>query len=138
LNTSADPLEALRTLIMSKTSITDIVSTRMYPHILPQPSQRPAIVYNRISTTIDHIMSGRSQYETARVQLSCWGTTYEQANDLADLLISEISGSAPTVGSFEFHRIMCDGMVDDTFVDPKTHQEIYGINLDFELDYYVS
>lgn len=80
---ASDVGKALRTKLLSYTSVTAIVSQRMYPDALVQNATLPAIVYYKISTQREHELSNITTLAHARFQVDCYGTSRESANDLS-------------------------------------------------------
>ena len=83
----AKPEIAVRTFLLSQSSVTDIVGDRIFPMTLPQNETRSSIVYRRISTnheeTIDGSVGGMAD---ARVQMDCYADSWNAASDLAEVL----------------------------------------------------
>lgn len=87
--------EALRDLLLGTAAITDIVSRRVDWGVRPQGDALPAITLERISGELHMNMNAPSGWETDRVQIECWGRTYKTAKDIALLLASPGSLTAP-------------------------------------------
>lgn len=78
--------QALFTYLTSKTTVTDLVSTRIFGNALPQDTELPAIVTTLISAEHDHHLSSASGIVTARFQIDCLADDYLQAADVAEAL----------------------------------------------------
>lgn len=65
-------------------AVTAIVSTRIYPDVLPQETAYPAVVFTRIGTTEMTTIHGTSLREFAVFQVSCLQTTRSLAETLAN------------------------------------------------------
>lgn len=119
----ADVASAVRTYLLTKSAITDLVSTRIYPDDLPQAAQMPAIVYNKISTNHEHVTGnswGLAGFAMCRLEFECFSSTRSQANNLADLLKSNIIGSLRGVyGGINFFDATV-GAGQRTFVEQPT------------------
>jgi hypothetical protein len=70
--------EALYTYLLGETDITDIVSTRIYPVVLPQGTELPALTYIQVSNPVHHDVD----IAYPRMQLSSWAEDYADAKDL--------------------------------------------------------
>lgn len=70
----------LHTRLSTHAGTAALVSTRVYPVILPQNVTMPAIAYQRISGTAQN---GTTQIREARYQISCWGSTFASAQSVA-------------------------------------------------------
>lgn len=79
--------KALRARIMASVPA---VGTRVYWGIRPQNSALPAIVLTVVADNRDQHMKGFTAYQAKRVQVDCYATTYEQATDLREAVISGV------------------------------------------------
>jgi hypothetical protein len=70
-------------ILTGYTAVAAVVGTRVYPLVLPQKAEIPAISYLRVDGVQDANLSGNSGMEAVRVQVDCWGRTYAQAKGLA-------------------------------------------------------
>jgi hypothetical protein len=83
---------AVRNLLLSYPAVTVLVSTRVYPDILPQDPAYPAITYQEISGPRDYTLDGPDGVVTHRVQLDFWGATAASAAAVRDAVEGSISG----------------------------------------------
>ena len=72
--------EALRTKLLSYTTVSTLIGQRMYPDALVQGAQLPAVVYYVTSTQRDHMLSGVGKSAHARVTLECYALTRSTCN----------------------------------------------------------
>lgn len=56
--------------LSATSSITDLVSNRTYPQVIPQGEQRPSIAYSVISNVPTNTKSGGSSLDAIRVQFT--------------------------------------------------------------------
>ena len=70
----------LRAGLAEDSGIAAIVSTRIYPLLLPQTPTLEAITYQRISSTGQN---GTSERKESRWQINCWAATYGETVALA-------------------------------------------------------
>lgn len=87
---------------------------RIEPIALGQSPTLPAIVYQGISRAADAAHDGGGTFEV-RVQLSCWGATYDEAHALADEVEAVLDGAR-----FDGVRFLAEGRLDDE--DESTRQ----------------
>lgn len=85
--------------LQATTAVTDLVSTRIYPASRRQSAALPAIVYQRISTTIQNASVGESGTAWARVQVDCMAETFAGARALAAAVKGALSGWTDTDGT---------------------------------------
>lgn len=74
----------IRTYLLTKTAVTDIVGTRIYPTVLPQNATLPAIVFDVFGGTPDDVLTGSSGSFRAVVDIECISTNHITSNDLAE------------------------------------------------------
>ena len=94
---------------------------RVYPLTLPQGVTLPAvdvpgisdIPRSRHSTAQDHPACTGVERTVSRVQFSCYGTTYDEAEALADELASLAVGYRGTWGDVEVDSVIPDLRIDD-------------------------
>ena len=77
--------EALQAYLSSKTEITNIVSDRIYPILLPQDSTYPALTYFKISGSVQHDVDIAYPW----FQISSWAETYAEVKALA-VVVKEV------------------------------------------------
>jgi len=70
--------EAVYAYLLGKTDITDIVSTRIYPVVLPQGVELPALTYMQVSNPVHHDVD----IAYPRMQISSWAEDYADAKGL--------------------------------------------------------
>lgn len=92
--------EALRTHLLSETSIAGLVAGRVYPLRLPQPkagvTNLPAIVLTRISGIRYPHLRGAESLARPRYQVDCWANTHDAATALGTLVRQSLNGFAGT------------------------------------------
>lgn len=71
--------EAIYSYLSGESGITDLVGTRIYPLVLPQNTEYPAITYYRVSGPEHH----DKDVAYPRIQLTAWAETYEEAKTVA-------------------------------------------------------
>ncbi len=79
----ADVCEAVRDYLLTKTAVTSLVSTRIYPDTLPQNATMPAVTYSKISTLHEHTLSALAGLANCRIEFSCFASTRRVANNIA-------------------------------------------------------
>lgn len=121
----------IRTYMKTRTAITDIVGSRIYFQKLPQEAEFPLLVSNRISTTRTYSHSGDSNMTTPRIQYSCFAETYAAAKDLAEQIVSEMSGFKGTAGSSTIYSSFVENELD--MLDPES--KLYFIPVDLMVTY---
>lgn len=98
--------EAVRTLLLEKQTIVDMVGTTVCNDHLPQTTQPPAIVYSIISELANDCFDGPLGFDAARVQVDCYGKSRPESNELWQLVRGTLAGFR--------------GVVADTFIKSVT------------------
>ncbi len=84
----ADLAISIRTYLLTKTAITDLVGQRIYTDILPQSATLPAITMSKISTRHEHQLSDFGGLAHTRLQFECFAATRATANSIAEAIRS--------------------------------------------------
>lgn len=84
--------EGLVAHLMADSSVTDLISTRLYPLVVPQDASLPAVAYQRISGPREHAHDGPSGLARARVQFTALGSTYAEAKSVVTALQGSLDG----------------------------------------------
>lgn len=86
--------------LAANAGVSALVSTRIYPLLLPQEPTLPALVYQRISTNpLGHSQDGPNHLARVRMQLRCHGATLLAAKQLADAVRAALDGYSGTMGT---------------------------------------
>ena len=65
------------------TLLAPLNSNRVYPLLMPQNPTLPAIVYSRIASTPQNVLSAPPTLDQVRLQIDVWASTYKAAKTLA-------------------------------------------------------
>jgi len=60
----------IRTYLLTKSAITDLVATRIRPDVLAQGDALPAIIYSELYTNHQHTLTGAAGIEECLLELS--------------------------------------------------------------------
>lgn len=72
-----------------------LVSSRVYPLVLPQKPTLPAITYQQISAVrVRNLPVGRAGKVRLRIQIDCWAETYAAVHALADSVKALLDATA--------------------------------------------
>lgn len=74
----------LYAVLTAASGLTALVSTRIYPDILPEETALPAVVYTRTGTQTITTIHGGNMGEFADLQINAWGKTRASAAAVAD------------------------------------------------------
>lgn len=128
-------INAVYNILSNNSALTAVVSTRINPLRIPQGSSFPAISYQLISVIPHPSKSGPSESDFARVQINSFGTTYQIAVQVADLVRSAMEKTLPaTFNSVLVQSIEYDGEAHLT-EDNADFAGIYHIAQDYIINY---
>ncbi len=88
--------EAIRAVLVADAAVAALVSTRVFPSLIPQGSTMPAIVFAVVSDVPENALTGDSttRLVNARVQIDCYSKTYLEAHAVSaavDVVLSALS-----------------------------------------------
>lgn len=84
---------SLYEVLTTGAQISALVGDRMYPTRLPQGATLPALTYSRVSSVRQYTHSGPSGLDDARIQVTCWDTTYDGAKALATAVRQDLEAA---------------------------------------------
>lgn len=119
----ADMLRALYDKMVTVSSITDLVGTRIYLSEAPQRATLPFITYRSVSSQHDRSFEGRSRLVRSRVQMDAYDKTTARAGRLSVVAIANavragLDGFRGTVSGVAFKAVMVQG--DQDLTEPGT------------------
>lgn len=83
-------------LLLNAAGVTGQVSTRVYPVARPQGSALPAVTVHRIDGGPEYAADGEVGLTNGRVQIDCYGRTYNAAKSAADACKAALSAVRDT------------------------------------------
>lgn len=122
--------EALRSLLVGASGITDLVSTRVYWRQAPQSVSGDFINLHRVGGVRDYKMSGASGLIDSRVQADCWAGKYSEAKLIARAVEAVASGYTGTIGGKRLQGIFIDAERDDDATDSGDTETRFRVSLD--------
>lgn len=128
-------INAVYNILSNNSALTAVVSTRINPLRIPQESAFPAISYQLISVIPHPTKSGPSHSDFARIQINSFGTTYQSAVQVADLVRTAMQVTLPaTFNSVLVQSCEYDGEAHMT-EDNADFAGVYHIAQDFIINY---
>jgi hypothetical protein len=103
--------EALASRLTGFTGLTNLVSNRIYPVVLPENPTYPAVTYQRISAVRASAMSTDTGLVQTRVQVSIWSTLYSEAKSVKEQVRAALQRWRGTVLGL---------VIEDTFIENET------------------
>jgi len=123
---------ALYSILSSDSGVSAIISTRIYPRIVPQLASLPALSYQQISGPREHTMSGPAGMVKSRWQINCVVESYSALRALADAVRKALDCYSGTASSTKIDVGFLDNENDgfDSIHDVKSSKRYTKI-LDF-------
>lgn len=120
-------------LLSSDATVSDIVSNRIYPTIVPQKIQSPLIRTSIVSNVPNDTKSGVSTTDAYRVQVDCIDSTHQGTFTLASAVRDALDRYRGTV-SLSSGNVFVDGI---RFIDENAEMEfekdLFSTMLDFQI-----
>lgn len=126
---------ATESRLSGDSSITALVSTRIYPGFANLDAALPQICITSIGGDSVMSMTGSSGLGTVTLQITCWGATYNAAITLLDLVRLRLQGTFQTVGSVTDYRCVSVSAPRDVFDASAGNEALkrYGVSRDFTI-----
>jgi hypothetical protein len=134
----ADVLGAVRSYLLTRSSVTDVVAQRLYFQRRPQKSALPSATITRVSEDHDHLISRRSGFVKTRLQVECFSTRQTTTEALAEAIYkSGVDQLKGTYSSVNIRGVTVeDGRRDYTLDDPHGGDDhIYVSQFDLMVSY---
>jgi hypothetical protein len=136
LSTASKIEEAVFDLLRLDDTVYGLVSSRIYPQIIPQNTSLPALEYEIISAPRGHHFTDMTDLVPARFQITAWSETYSNLRTISDAVRNAIDSLQETVGSVEIASCLMIDEVDLVETVPGADQlRRYGRALDFRITY---
>lgn len=107
-------------LLNDTPAITAQVGTRIYPLIVPEDVQKPALAYQVISESRDYIMAGQDAVTTSRVQITIVAENVAQMDTAAQTLRNALSGYSGTISNKKVYLIALENEYDGAVADGES------------------
>lgn len=121
--------KALYTKLSGTAGITALVSTRIYPVVLPENVTLPAISYSVVAQPQIHSLEGVTALNSL-VQIDCWADTFLASQNVAEAIANAINDFSGTIGSEEkIHSSIQTGKQE--LFEPDVND--YRVSLDYSI-----
>lgn len=114
--------------------LTALVSTRVYPYMVPQGATLPCVTYQRIDTprSLTHGDSGATgTLARPRFQLNAWAATLSEAMAIAYQLRAALNGKRGSIGTAPYAVTVRAILVDNEMQDYEPETELYRVICDY-------
>lgn len=121
---------AIRALLAADSAVVALVSTRIYPMQMPLDATLPAITIHEIDGPENSITG----HGYPRYQISCWSTTFSQAQTMKDAVKAALNRYKGVASGNHIKQITFLTSNDDY----NTEVKIYATHLDFQVIHYTT
>lgn len=123
--------EALYSRLSTYPEVVKLASTRIYPLVIPQDSDLPAMAYQRISGMRELEHGGPSGFASGRFQVTCTAATYAAAVGLANAVRRGLEGYRGETGGVTVEACSTEGQYDGY----NEMGDTFTVRVDFEVMY---
>lgn len=107
------PEAVLRSALTGSTAVTSLISSRIYPVLAPASASLPLVTWRRAAIQREQTLSAPSGMPRVTVEYAVYGTTYENAREIADAMRSVLDGYGGTSGTVTVNQTSLENEVDD-------------------------
>jgi len=122
-------------LLSTEGTITNVVSTNIFPVIAPPGRLDNYITFERVNTEREYSHDGPAGLAKATIAITCWSDTYDGAIDLADIVRKFIDCYTGGIGGYTIQHIEGANESDTGEIDPDTNQIRFGRRLEFAVTF---
>ena len=120
-------------LLTANASVSAIVGTKVFPGLAPMGTALPIVIYQRTSTDRVHSITGPVGVPVVTIQVTSWGTSYENGKELSRAIRLALDGYSGTSGGVTVQRVTLTSD-SDVFQMPQDEQMVpyYGVSQNYE------
>ena len=107
------PETVLRTALVGSTAFTSLVSSRIYPVLAPASAAMPFVTWRRSGIDREQTLGAPMGMPRVTVEYSIYGTTYENAREIADAMRVVLDGYGGTNGTTTVNQTSLENESDD-------------------------
>lgn len=107
------PEAVLRTALVGNTAVTALLGTRIYPVLAPASAAIPFVTWRRSGIDREQTLGGPMGLPRVSVEYSIYGTTYEEARQVADAMRVVLDGYGGTLDNTEVKQTSLEDESDD-------------------------
>lgn len=107
------PEAVLRSALVASTAVTSLVSARIYPVLAPATASLPFVTWRRVAIRRQQTLGAPMGMPVTSVEYSIFGSTYEQAREVADAMRVVLDGYGGTANNTEVKQTSLEQESDD-------------------------
>lgn len=107
------PEAVLRSALTASTAVTTLIGSRIYPVLAPASAALPLVTWRRSGIQREQTLGGPMGMPRVTVEYSIYGTTYENAREIADAMRSVLDGYGGVEGTTQVNQTSLENESDD-------------------------
>ena len=107
------PEAVLRSALTASTAVTTLIGSRIYPVLAPASAALPLVTWRRSGIQREQTLGGPMGMPRVTVEYSIYGTTYENAREIADAMRSVLDGYGGAEGTTQVNQTSLENESDD-------------------------
>jgi len=93
----------LYTTLSGNAGLSALVSTRIYPNLVPPNTANPCIDYSTVAESRVDTLAGISDMRRSMIQISCHADTYASAKGVAEAVFSALDGNGYLESAVDYY-----------------------------------
>lgn len=111
----------LYSFLTGKSAITSLISTRVYPQMLPQNAILPAITYHCYGVDSTYYTTGAANWAEGRWQIDIWANTLVSVTAIGEAVRNALQGYSGSIGSATVHVVILENQ--QTLYEPPVRSD---------------
>lgn len=107
------PESVLRSALIANATVAGLVGSRIYPVLAPASASLPFVTWRRSGIEREQTLGNPMGVPRVTVEFSIFGTTYNQARELADAMRLVLDGYGGTADNTQVRQTALENEVDD-------------------------
>ena len=107
------PEAVLRTALVGNAAVASLIGTRIYPVLAPATAALPLVTWRRSGVQREQTLGSPMGLPRVSVEYSIYGTTYEQARQVADAMRVVLDGYGGTADNTTVRQTSLEDESDD-------------------------
>lgn len=107
------PEAVLRSALVANSAVSALIGTKVYPVIAPASATLPFVTWRRVAVRRQQTLAAPMGMPVTSIEYSIFGSTYEQARDVADAMRAVLDGYGGSANNTEVKQTSLEQESDD-------------------------
>lgn len=107
------PEAVLRSALTASTAVTTLIGSRIYPVLAPSSAALPLVTWRRTGIQREQTLGRPAGMPRVTIEYSIYGTTYENAREIADAMRVVLDGYGGADGTTQVNQTSLEDESDD-------------------------